>query len=170
MTKINFLLTLSIQNQEKRLWELVKWSPYEKCIDILSNSLNLFFMEMYRDQFGEFVCGCWGLKGEINFLSGSPSHNNILVIFFNKTWKSWRNFFKFQSMSIFAIRRNGRQKTISLQWGFSLFHLNRCASHYASLIHTYIHTYILYWDSLQQVTMLTVTVVIKKKNNLFTII
>ena len=20
---------------------------------------------MYRDQFGEFVCGCWGLKGQI---------------------------------------------------------------------------------------------------------
>ena len=30
---------------------------------LLSNSLNLFFMEMYNDQFGEFVCGYWGLKG-----------------------------------------------------------------------------------------------------------
>ena len=34
-----------------------------KCFDLLSNSLNLFFMEKYRDQFGEFVCGYWGLKG-----------------------------------------------------------------------------------------------------------
>ena len=25
-------------------------------------SLYLFFLEMYRDQFGEFVCGFWGLK------------------------------------------------------------------------------------------------------------
>ena len=27
------------------------------------NSLNSFFKEMYRDQFGEFVCGYWDLKG-----------------------------------------------------------------------------------------------------------
>jgi len=26
----------------------------------LSNSLNSFFKEIYRDQFGEFVCGYWG--------------------------------------------------------------------------------------------------------------
>ena len=35
----------------------------EKSRDLLSNSLNTFFKEMYRDQFGEFVCGYWGLKG-----------------------------------------------------------------------------------------------------------
>ena len=29
-----------------------------------SNSLNSFFKEIYGDQFGEFVCGHWGLKGE----------------------------------------------------------------------------------------------------------
>ena len=34
-----------------------------KCLDLLSNSLNTFFMEMYRDQSGEFVCGYWDLKG-----------------------------------------------------------------------------------------------------------
>ena len=34
-----------------------------KIFDLLLNSLNLFFKEMYRDQFGEFVCGYWGLKG-----------------------------------------------------------------------------------------------------------
>ena len=28
--------------------------------DLLSNSLNLFLKEMYRDQFGEFVHGYWG--------------------------------------------------------------------------------------------------------------
>ena len=28
------------------------------CLDLLSNSLNTFLIkEMYRDQFGEFVCG-----------------------------------------------------------------------------------------------------------------
>ena len=30
-----------------------------KCLDLLSNSLNLFFKEMYRDQFGEFAGGYW---------------------------------------------------------------------------------------------------------------
>ena len=35
----------------------------EKSLDLLSNSLNTLFKEMYRDQFGEFVCGYWGLKG-----------------------------------------------------------------------------------------------------------
>ena len=34
-----------------------------KYLDLLSNSLNTFFKKMYRDQFGEFVCGYWGLKG-----------------------------------------------------------------------------------------------------------
>ena len=31
--------------------------------DLLSISPNLFCKEMYRDQFGEFVCGYWGLNG-----------------------------------------------------------------------------------------------------------
>ena len=35
----------------------------EKCLDLLSNSLNSFSKEMYGDQFGEVVCGYWGLKG-----------------------------------------------------------------------------------------------------------
>ena len=30
--------------------------------DLLSNSLNQFFKEMYGDQSGEFVCRYWGLK------------------------------------------------------------------------------------------------------------
>ena len=35
----------------------------EKNLDLSSNSLNSFFKEMYGDQFGEFVCGYWDLKG-----------------------------------------------------------------------------------------------------------
>ena len=31
--------------------------------DLLPNSLNKFFKKMYRDQFGEFACGYWDLKG-----------------------------------------------------------------------------------------------------------
>ena len=46
-----------------KLWQLIKWSTMRKYFDLLSNSLNSFFKEMYRDQFGEFVCGYWGLKG-----------------------------------------------------------------------------------------------------------
>ena len=63
VANINFLLTISIHCQEIRLWELIKWSPKRKCFDLLSNSLNSFFKEIYRDQFGEFVCGYWDLKG-----------------------------------------------------------------------------------------------------------
>ena len=51
-----------------KLWELIKWSHKRKCLDLLSNSLNSFFKEMYRDQFGEFVCGYLGLKGLIRTL------------------------------------------------------------------------------------------------------
>ena len=71
MININFLLKISIHWQEKRLWEFIKWSPKRKYLDLLSNSLNSFFKEMYRDQFGEFVCWYWGLKGYIdNLLAG----------------------------------------------------------------------------------------------------
>ena len=52
----NAIHTLS----EKKLWELIKWSPKRKWFDLWSNSLNSFFKEIYRDQFGEFVCGYWG--------------------------------------------------------------------------------------------------------------
>ena len=66
VTNINFLLTISIHYHEVRLWELRKWSPKRKYFDLLSNSLNSFFKEMYRDQFGEFVWEYWGLKGSFS--------------------------------------------------------------------------------------------------------
>ena len=53
VTNINYLLMISIPYQEIRLWELMKWSLKRKCFDLLSNSLNYLFKEMYRDQFGE---------------------------------------------------------------------------------------------------------------------
>ena len=34
----------------------------EKCFDFVSNSLNSSYKEIYRDQFGEFVCGYWDLR------------------------------------------------------------------------------------------------------------
>ena len=63
VTNSNFLLTISTHCQEIRLRELIKCSPKRKYFDLLSNSLNAFFKEMYGDQFGEFVCGYWGVKG-----------------------------------------------------------------------------------------------------------
>ena len=64
VTNINFLLLMiPIQCQEVRLWELIKWSPKRKCFDLLSNSLDSFFKELYRDHWGEFVWGYWDLKG-----------------------------------------------------------------------------------------------------------
>ena len=38
--KINFLLTMSIHYQKKRLWDLIKWSPQGKSFDLLSKTLN----------------------------------------------------------------------------------------------------------------------------------
>ena len=53
---INFLLIIPIHYQKKRLWDLIKWSALaRKCFDLLSNSLNYFFKEMYRDQL-EPIC------------------------------------------------------------------------------------------------------------------
>ena len=43
-------------------------------LDLLSNSLNTFFMKMYRDQFGEFVCGYWGLKGYVGHVINAKNH------------------------------------------------------------------------------------------------
>ena len=60
-----------IHNQEIRLWELIKWSQKRKCLDLLSNSLNTLFKEMYRDQFGEFVCGYWGLEGKETYVQSN---------------------------------------------------------------------------------------------------
>ena len=46
-----------------------------KYFDLLSNSLNSFFKEIYRDRLGEFVFGYWDLKGEKSLCSkGSLRH------------------------------------------------------------------------------------------------
>ena len=41
-----------------------KMTSKEKCLDLLSDSLETLIKKMYRDQFGEFVCGYRGLKGQ----------------------------------------------------------------------------------------------------------
>ena len=48
-----------------------------KIFDLLSNSLNSFFKEMYGDQFGEFVSGYRGLKGSGKVLLPSPKKKKL---------------------------------------------------------------------------------------------
>ena len=63
VTNINFLPMISIDYQEISLWELIKWSSKRNYVLIFYQILNTyFFKEIYRDQFGEFVWGYWGLK------------------------------------------------------------------------------------------------------------
>ena len=80
VTNINFLLTISVHNQKKRLWESIKWSPKGKCFDLLSNSLNSFFNKMYGDQTGEFVSGYWGLFNNIIWIFQSFQSFKVLLI------------------------------------------------------------------------------------------
>ena len=49
--------------ERDKVMTMNKTISWEKCFDLLSNSLNTFFKEMYRDQFGEFVFDWLGLKG-----------------------------------------------------------------------------------------------------------
>ena len=80
VTNINFLLTISVHNQKKRLWESIKWSSKGKCFDLLSNSLNSFFNKMYGDQTGEFVSGYWGLFNNIILIFWSFQSFKVLLI------------------------------------------------------------------------------------------
>ena len=50
---------INTESREKVV-RIDKKSPKGKFLELLSNSLNLFFMEMHGDQFGEIVCGYWG--------------------------------------------------------------------------------------------------------------
>ena len=54
-----------------------KMITQEKRFDLLSNSLNTFFKEIYRDQFGEFVCGYWGLNKCVPIVTGG--HLGLLL-------------------------------------------------------------------------------------------
>ena len=57
MTHISFHPTMSIHNQEKKVKGGFEIITKRKCFDLLPNSLNSFFKEMYEDQSGEFVFG-----------------------------------------------------------------------------------------------------------------
>ena len=47
----------------------MKWSLKRKWFDLLSNSLNFPFKEIYRDQVGELVCGFWGETKILSLIS-----------------------------------------------------------------------------------------------------
>ena len=51
-----FLLIILKNKKEKRLREITN-EQQRQMIYLLSNSVNLLFNEIYRDQSGEFVCG-----------------------------------------------------------------------------------------------------------------
>jgi len=53
MANINFFPPIFIHYHEEKLKEYIKSSPKAKRSDLLSNFLNLFFMETYGDQSGE---------------------------------------------------------------------------------------------------------------------
>ena len=50
-------------SSREKVMRINKLITKKKCLDLLSNSLNTVFKKMYRNQFGEIVCGYWGLKG-----------------------------------------------------------------------------------------------------------
>ena len=62
VTKIDFLLT--INNQQKRLRELTKWSLRGKCFDLLSNSFNLLLKECMKINMENLYVdiGAWRVK------------------------------------------------------------------------------------------------------------
>ena len=50
-------------SSREKVMRINKMITKKKCLDLLSNSLNTVFKKMYRNQFGEIVCGYWGSKG-----------------------------------------------------------------------------------------------------------
>ena len=62
-TNINLLLTISIHHQEKNVRRIDKIITKGKMLSSLIKFFQVILKEIYRDQFGEFVCGYWCLKG-----------------------------------------------------------------------------------------------------------
>ena len=63
---------------------VIKMITKKKCFDLLSNSLNYFFKEMYKGQYGEFICGYRGLK--VKQLGKEPVRKA-----YNQTEKAFQN-------------------------------------------------------------------------------
>lgn len=77
LSQHNFLLTILIHNQRKRLQEWTKLSPTGKCLDLETFSLDLFCKEMYGEQ-------SWGLVGRAPFwraVSGNLSPQRLTRAF-----------------------------------------------------------------------------------------
>ena len=60
-SRATFSASVSSREEVMKICEMITIKG--KYFELLSNSLNSFFKEMYEDQFGEFVCGYFGLKG-----------------------------------------------------------------------------------------------------------
>ena len=95
MTNVNFLLMISIQYREIRLWELIKWSPKGKCLDLLSNSLNSF-MEGNVCRSVWRICMCiLGLKGlRLNFIWNRWDLYQFSFLALEKHWETTQTLIK----------------------------------------------------------------------------
>ena len=95
MTNVNFLLMISIQYREIRLWELIKWSPKGKCLDLSSNFLNSF-MEGNVCRSVWRICMCiLGLKGlRLNFIWNRWDLYQFSFLALEKHWETTQTLIK----------------------------------------------------------------------------
>ena len=106
----------------------IKWSPKRKCLDLLSNSLNTFFKEMYGDQFGEYLflymtsnkanptsCKTFWEPSQLSLVAERciPDNNNLGSVPLNNTLPaSLHNSVKFLSRTSVEVRLT----TWSMMW------------------------------------------------------
>ena len=78
----------SLNTTVKRIGCESEWNDHqrEKCFDLLSNSLYLFVMVMYRDQFGEFVCAYWSLRELQRVFRDKTALFALLSFFRTRIW------------------------------------------------------------------------------------
>ena len=99
-----FLLTIAIHNQEKSLWELKTWSLQGKFFDLLPNSFNKFFEEMYASQSGEFPSGCTWKFDCLNFYCVLLKEIIFAVGVF---WEQfWQTFISVDTVVTFTFQSN----------------------------------------------------------------
>ena len=70
---------------------------------LFPNSLNSFFKEIYRDQFGEFVCVYWGLKSFFAVVSTKLRNARFVLLFFSPTQSN--SIIKFGNKPVFPDHR-----------------------------------------------------------------
>lgn len=103
-TNINFLVTISVYNQKKRLWETVKWSGKETPL--------IFFQILWTNflrKCMKIVCWYWGLKG-LNYMEALGNKFYLWVLKIMGFWAS----------DLYECLRRGAVNPIQLQCTFSI--------------------------------------------------